>query len=80
MTVVRRDARFDEEKAMKVSLEREIELHIDEEILTPKVEEPHIDMEQPHAENPRVETSTQVESFREGRKCTREAEKLLHDA
>ena len=40
MTVVHRDVRFDEEKAMRVSLERELELHADEEILAPKVEEP----------------------------------------
>eukprot|EP00253_Pinus_taeda_P028592 PITA_28592 len=36
MTVVRRDIRFDEEKTMQVSLERELEIHADEEILTPK--------------------------------------------
>jgi len=58
MTVVHRDVRFDEEKAMQVSLEREIEIHADEEILTPKVEEPQIDVDQPHVEDPRVETST----------------------
>eukprot|EP00253_Pinus_taeda_P033137 PITA_33137 len=36
MIVVYRDIRFDEEKAMGVSLERELELHADEEILAPK--------------------------------------------
>lgn len=72
MTLVCRDVRFDEEKAMQVSLERELELHVDEEL--------RIDVEQPHAEDPRVEISTQVESSREGRKCTREANKLLDDA
>jgi len=40
MIVVHRDVRFDEEKAMQVSLERELELHADEELLAPKVEEP----------------------------------------
>ena len=40
MRVVRRDIRFDEDKSMKVSLERELELHADEEILAPKVEGP----------------------------------------
>jgi len=40
MTVVRRDIRFDEEKAMQVSLERDLEIHADEEILAPKVEGP----------------------------------------
>lgn len=50
MTVVRRNIRFDEEKGMRVSLERELKLHADKELLAPKVEEPHIDVEQPHAE------------------------------
>jgi len=45
MTVVRKDIRFDEEKAMQVSHEKELELHVDEEILAPKVEEPQIDVE-----------------------------------
>ena len=40
MTVVNKDIRFDEEKAMRVSLERELELHVDEEILAAKVEGP----------------------------------------
>jgi len=40
MTVVHRDVIFNEEMAMPVSLERELELHADEEILSPKVEEP----------------------------------------
>ena len=40
MIVVRRNVRFDEEKAMQVSLERELEIHVDEEILSHKVEEP----------------------------------------
>jgi len=65
MTVVRRDVRFNEEKAIRVSLERDLELHADEEILSPKFEEPQIDVEQPHLEDTGVETSTQVESFKE---------------
>ena len=36
MTLVRRDIKFHEEKAMKLSLERELHLHADEEILVPK--------------------------------------------
>eukprot|EP00253_Pinus_taeda_P002729 PITA_02729 len=79
MTVLRRDVKFDEEKAMQVSLERELELHAEEEILVPKAE-PHIDVEQPHAKVLGVETSTQEESSREGRKHTREADILLDDA
>eukprot|EP00253_Pinus_taeda_P029922 PITA_29922 len=58
----------------------ELELHEDEDILAPKVEEPQIDVEQPHAEDSGVETSTQAESSREGRKHTREADRLLDDA
>ena len=50
MIVVQRDVRFDDEKAMRVSLEREIEIHAVEELLAPKVEEAQIDVEQPHAE------------------------------
>lgn len=42
MIVVRRDVKFDEDKAMRVSFERELELHADEEILAPKVEDPHL--------------------------------------
>jgi len=67
MTVVCRDVKFDEEKAMRVSLERELELHAEEELLVPKVEEPQIDVDQPHTEVPRVETSTQEDSSRKGR-------------
>ena len=37
-TVVRRDIKFHEEKAMKFSLEREPHLHVDEELLVPKDE------------------------------------------
>ena len=65
---------------MRVSLERDLELHADEEILAPKVEEPQIDVKQPHTKDPGVETSTHAESSRKGRKCTREANRLLDDA
>ena len=51
-----------------------------EELLVLKDEEPQTDAEQPHAEDPRLEISTQVESSRDGRKCTREADRLLSDA
>eukprot|EP00253_Pinus_taeda_P028381 PITA_28381 len=57
-----------------------VELHVNEELLTPKVEEPQIDVEQPHEEDPGVETSTQAESSKEGRKRTKEVDKLLDDA
>ena len=51
-----------------------------EEFLVPKEEEPQSDAEQPHVEVPGVETSTQVESSRDGWKRTREANILLEDA
>jgi len=38
MTVVRRDVKFTEEKTMRCSLESELQLHVDEEILAPKEE------------------------------------------
>jgi len=79
-TVVRRDIKFDEQKAMRVSLERELQIQAVDELLVPKKEESQTDVEQPHAEVPGVETSTQAESSRDGRKCTREANRLLEDA
>ena len=42
-TVVRRDIKFQEEKAMKCSLERELHLHADEELLVPKDELQDVD-------------------------------------
>jgi len=51
-----------------------------EDILTPKIELLQIDVDQPHVEDPRVDTPTQAESFRDGRKHTREVDMLLHDA
>jgi hypothetical protein len=36
MTIVRRDIKFDEGKAMWLSLERELKLHAEEELLAPK--------------------------------------------
>ena len=79
-TLVCRDLKFDEQKAMRVFLERELQLHVVEELLVPNEEEPQTAAEQPHAEVLGVETSTQVESSRDGRKRTREADKLLEDA
>ena len=64
---------------MRVSFERELELQVDEEILAPKVGEPHIDVEKPCVEVPGVETSTHAESSKEGQKCTREVDILLMD-
>lgn len=78
-TVVRRDLEFDEKKSMQVSLERELKLHADEEPFVPK-EEPQIDAEQLHAEDPGVETSTHADTSRDGRKHSREADRLMLDA
>ena len=38
--VIHRDLKFDEKKAMRVSLERELQLQDVEELLVPKEEEP----------------------------------------
>jgi len=62
---------------MRVSLERELQLHTVEELLVPKEEEPQTNAEQPHAEASEVETSTQEESSRDGWKRTREVDRLL---
>lgn len=56
MIVVHREIKFNEEKTMQVSLERELELHSYEEILFPNVEGPQIDVKKPHVEVQRVET------------------------
>ena len=45
MTVVQRDIKFNEVKAMKLSLERELHLHAEEELLVPKYEP--LDVDQP---------------------------------
>lgn len=45
MIVVHRDVKFDEEMTMQVSLETELELHAEEELLVPNVEESQIDVE-----------------------------------
>ena len=55
-TVVRRDIKFQEEKSMKCSLERELHLHADEELLVPKDELQDVD--QPQDEVHGVEEST----------------------
>ena len=51
-----------------------------EDILASKFKEPHIDVEQPHAKDLGVDTSTQAYSSRDGRKHTKEADRLLLDA
>ena len=69
MTVVRRDIKFNEEKAMKLSLERELDLHAEEELLVPKDE--FLDVDQPQEEVHGVEESTHTEqNIRTGRRRT----------
>ena len=79
MTVVRQDIKFNEEKAMKMSLERELHLHAEEELLVPK-DDP-LDVDQPQDEIHGVEESTHAEpNIRTSRKRTTEAERLKLDA
>ena len=61
-----------------MSLERELDLHADEELLVPKNETQ--DVEQPHAKDHGVEENTHVEpSTRNGRRCTTKAARLRLD-
>ena len=43
MTVMQWDIKFNEVKAMKLSLERELHLHVEEELLVPKYEPLDVD-------------------------------------
>lgn len=52
MTIVCRVVNFNEENAMRCSLERELEFHANGELLATK-EEPQDDVEQPHLEETR---------------------------
>jgi hypothetical protein len=63
---------------MQLSLERELDLHAEEELLVPKDESQDVD--QPHEEVHGVEETTQVEpSIRNGRKRTTKADRLRLD-
>ena len=78
MTVVWRDIKFPEGKAMKLSLERKLHLHGDEELLVPK-DEPQ-DVDQPQEEIHGVEESTHAEpNIKQGKKHTTKAERLKLD-
>ena len=64
---------------MRLSLERELDLHVEEELLVPK-DEPQ-DVDQPHAKDHGVEENTHAEpSIRNGRRRTTEADRLRLDA
>jgi hypothetical protein len=78
MTVMRRDIKFDEGKAMRLSLERELDLHAKEELLVPKDE--CQDVDQPHEEVHGVEKTTQANpSIINGRKRTTKVDRLRLD-
>eukprot|EP00253_Pinus_taeda_P024727 PITA_24727 len=49
-------------------------------VSVPKEEKPQIDAEQPHAKDSGVETSTHAESSRDGRKRSRDVDRLMLDA
>jgi hypothetical protein len=75
---MQRDIKFDEGKAMWLSLERELDLHGEEDLLVPKDESQDVD--QPHEEVHGVEETTQAEpSIRNGRKHTTKADILRVD-
>lgn len=76
--VVRRDIKFQEDKAMKCSLEREPHLHADGELLVPKDELKDVD--QPQDEVHGVEETTHATQTIRGRKRTTEAERLAQAA
>ena len=79
MIVVRQDIKFHEEKSMQLSLERELDLHSEEELLVPK-DEPQ-DVEQPHAEDHGVAENTHAEpSIRNARRRTTKSDGLRLDA
>jgi hypothetical protein len=78
MIVMRQDIKFDEGKTMWLLLERELDLHAEEELLVPKDESQDVD--QPHEEFHGVEESTHAEpSIINGRKRTTEADRLRLD-
>jgi hypothetical protein len=78
MTVMRRDTKFDEGKSMRLSLERELDLHAEEELLVPKDESQ--DMDEPHEEVHGVEEATHAEPFIiNGRKHTTKVDRLRLD-
>jgi len=72
MTVLRRDIKLNEVKAMKLSLEKELHLHAKEELLVPKYE--NQDVDQPQEEVHGVEETTQAAPTIRGQKRTTEAE------
>jgi hypothetical protein len=78
MNVMRQDIKFDEGKAMRLSLERELDLHVEEELLVRKDESQYV--YQPHEEVHGVGEATHVEpSIINGRKRTTKFDRLRLD-
>jgi hypothetical protein len=79
MTVMGRDIKFNEGKAMRLSLERELDLHAEEELSVPKDESQDVD--RPHEEVHGMEEATHAEpSIGNGRKRSMEVDRLGLDA
>ena len=51
-------------------------MQLDQEVLAPK-EEPQDDVEYPHAEEQRVEVPTHVDTSKDGKKHTKEDDRLI---
>ena len=78
MTMVRQDIKLNEVKAMKLSLERKLHMHAEEELLVPKDE--YVDVDQPQEDIHGVEESTHAKpNIKQGRNRTTEAERLKLD-
>ena len=78
ITVVPRDIKFVEEKAMCLSLERALDFHVEEQMLVPKDDSQ--DMDQPHEEVHGVKEDNHAEpSIRNGKRCTTEVNRLRLD-
>jgi hypothetical protein len=79
MIVMLWDIKFDEGKAMWLSLERDLDLHAEDELLVPKDESQYVD--QPQEEIHGVEETTQVEpSIKNGKNNTTKVDRLRLDA
>jgi hypothetical protein len=78
MTIMRWDIKFDEGKAMRLLLERQLDLHVEEELMVPKDESQDVD--QPHEEVHGVEETSKADpSIRNGINLTIDADILRLD-
>jgi hypothetical protein len=79
MIVMRWDIKFDEGKDMWLSLERELDLNAEEDLLVQKYKSQDVD--QPHEEVHGVEEDTHADSsIKNGRNITMEDDRLRLDA